>query len=235
MAVGEGSARRRSGLPQELSSFIGRGAELEAVLARLDTSRLLSLTGPGGCGKTRLALRAAARTAPSFDEVQLVELAPLTVGALVPVTVGQALGLSDPAGTTPTEGLVEALADRRLLLVLDNCEHLVADVAQLVVALLERCGGLAILATSRQRLDVAGEVVFPVLPLALPEGGDTSVAGVGAAEAVMLFVERAVAVEPSFELTDANAASVAQICTSLDGIPLAHRARRGPRRHAGSA
>src|SRR5687767_10403057 len=120
MAVGRPGPRRRRGLPQELSSFVGRAAEVEAVLTRLDRARLVSLTGPGGSGKTRLALRAAARAAPSFEQVQLVELAPLTVGSLVPVTVAQALGLADAVGATPTEGLVEALADRRTLLVVDN-------------------------------------------------------------------------------------------------------------------
>ena len=153
--------------------------------------------------------------------MQLVELAPLTVGSLVPVTVAQALGLADAVGATPTDGLVEALADRRVLLVVDNCEHLIVDVAALVVALLERCGGLSVLATSRQRLDVPGEALFPVQPLALPDGPSAPLASIATSEAVMLFVERAGAAEPSFELTDANAAAVAQICAHLDGIPLA--------------
>jgi predicted ATPase/DNA-binding CsgD family transcriptional regulator len=200
---------------------VGREAELTALEQRLGEGRLVTLTGPGGCGKSRLALRTAARLAGRFDGVQLVELAPLADGALVPATVAAALGLKDHAGASVVDTVAHAVGDDRLLLVIDNCEHLVHEVAELAVQLLERCGRISVLATSRQRLQAPGELVFPVQPLALPSSHERSVDAVASAEAVMLFVERARAAEPSFALTDDNAPAVAEICTRLDGIPLA--------------
>ena len=215
------SAGSRVGLPRELSSFVGREAELTALEERLEEGRLVTLTGAGGAGKSRLAVRTAARLTDRFAGIQLVELAPLTDGALVPATVAAALGLKDRAGASLVDTVADAVGDDELLLVMDNCEHLVHEVADVVVQLLERCGGISVLATSRQRFHAPGELVFPVQPLCLPPSDERSADAVASAEAVMLFVERARAAEPSFALTDDNAPAVAEICIRLDGIPLA--------------
>jgi predicted ATPase len=211
---------RHSGLPAEVSSLVGRGPEITAALERLRASRVVTLTGPGGCGKTRLALRVAALAEAGFnDGARLVELAPLADPALVPASVAQALDVSERDATTPTAGLVRVLADREMLVVLDNCEHVLDGVAGLVAALLERCRLVRILATSRERLDVPGEYVLPVPPLGLPADG--SAAAVGGSEAGALFAARARAANPAFELTDQNSAAIADLCTRLDGMPLA--------------
>ncbi|HEY6296811.1 MAG TPA: LuxR C-terminal-related transcriptional regulator [Streptosporangiaceae bacterium] len=207
-------------MPAEVSSLVGRGPEIAAVLERLRTARVVTLTGPGGCGKTRLALRVAALAEPHFgDGARLVELAPLTGPALVPGSVAQALGVSEQDAATPIAGLVRALADRELLVVLDNCEHVLEQAAGLVAAVLARSPRVRFLATSRERLDVPGEMVFPVPPLGLP--ADSSAAGVAASEAGTLFGARARAAGPAFALSEDNAAAVAQVCARLDGIPLA--------------
>jgi len=209
--------QRQSGLPAELSSLVGRGPEIAAVRERLRTARVVTLTGPGGCGKTRLALRVAALAEAGFgDGARLVELAPLTDPALVPATVARALGVSERDAPTPADGLVRELADRELLMVLDNCEHIL-EAAGLVAALVARCRQVRFLATSRERLDVPGELVFPVPPLGLPADG--SATAVAASEAGTLFAARAAAVSPAFELSAHNAAAAAQVCTRLDGIP----------------
>jgi predicted ATPase/DNA-binding CsgD family transcriptional regulator len=183
-------------------------------------ARVVTLTGPGGCGKTRLALRVAALAEPGFsDGARLVELAPLTGSTLVPASVAQVLGVSERDMATPAAGLVRALADRELLVVLDNCEHVLEAAAGLVTSLLERCRRVQFLATSRERLDVPGELVFPVPPLGLPAGG--SAAAVAASEAGMLFAARAGAASPGFELSAHNSAAIAEVCTRLDGMPLA--------------
>ena len=187
---------------------------------RLRGGRVVTLTGPGGCGKTRLALRVAALAEVGFgDGARLVELAPLTDPALVPASVAQALDVSERDAPTPTAGLARALADRELLVVLDNCEHVLEGAAGLVATLVAQCRRVCILATSRERLDVPGELVFPVPPLGLPAGG--SAAAVAASEAGALFAARAGAASPDFELTAHNSAAVAQVCAQLDGIPLA--------------
>ena len=203
-----------------MSSLVGRGPEIAAVLQRLRTARAVTLTGPGGCGKTRLALRVAALAEAGFgDGARLVELAPLTDPALVPASVAQALGVSERDAPTPAAGLVRELAGRELLVVLDNCEHVLAAAAGLVATLLARCPRVRFLATSRERLDVPGELVVPVPPLGLPADG--SAAAVAASEAGALFAARAGAASPAFELSARNAAAVAQVCARLDGIPLA--------------
>ena len=187
---------------------------------RLRGGRVVTLTGPGGCGKTRLALRVAALAEAGFcDGARLVELAPLTDPALVPATVAQALGVPERDAPTPAAGLVRALAGRELLVVLDNCEHVLEAAAGLVAALLAQCPRVRILATSRERLDVPGELVFPVPPLGLPADGSAAV--VAASEAGMLFAARAGAASPAFELSAQNSAAVAQVCARLDGMPLA--------------
>jgi predicted ATPase/DNA-binding CsgD family transcriptional regulator len=209
-----------SGLPAEASSLVGRVPEIAAVLERLRAARVVTLTGPGGCGKTRLALRVAALAGPGFgDGARLVELAPLTDPALVPASVAQALGVSERDVTTPTAGLARVLAGRELLVVLDNCEHVLEGAAGLVTALAEQCRRVQILATSRERLDVPGELVFPVPPLGLPADG--SLGAVAASEAGMLFAARAGAASPAFELTAHNSAAIAEVCARLDGMPLA--------------
>jgi predicted ATPase/DNA-binding CsgD family transcriptional regulator len=183
-------------------------------------ARVVTLTGPGGCGKTRLALRVATLAEADFGGgARLVELAPLTDSTLVPVSVAQALGVSERDMPTPAAGLVRALADRELLIVLDNCEHVLEAAAGLVVSLLAQCRRVRFLATSRERLDVAGELVFPVPPLGLPADG--SAAAVAASEAGMLFAARAGAASPAFELSAHNSAAIAEVCTRLDGMPLA--------------
>ena len=187
---------------------------------RLRGGRVVALTGPGGCGKTRLALRVAALAEAGFaDGARLVELAPLTDPALVPASVAQALGVSERDAPTPAAALVHALAGRELLVVLDNCEHVLAAAAGLVATLLAQCPRVRILVTSRERLDVPGELVFPVPPLGLPADG--SAAAVAVSEAGMLFAARAGAASPGFELTAHNSDAVAQVCARLDGIPLA--------------
>jgi predicted ATPase/DNA-binding CsgD family transcriptional regulator len=212
--------QRQSGLPAELSSLVGRGPEIAAVLERLRGGRVVTLTGPGGCGKTRLALRVAALAEAGFgDGARLVELAPLTDPVLVPASIAQALDVSERDASTPTAGLVRELADRELLVVLDNCEHVLEAAAGLVAVLLAQCRRVRILATSRERLDVPGELVFPVPPLGLPADG--SAAAVAASEAGLLFAARARAASPGFELSAWNSAAVAQVCARLDGMPLA--------------
>ena len=187
---------------------------------RLRAGRVVTLTGPGGCGKTRLALRAAALAEAGFgDGARLVELAPLTDPALVAASVAQALGVSERDAPTPAAGLVRELAGRELLVVLDNCEHVLAAAAGLVATLLAQCPRVRFLATSRERLDVPGELVFPVPPLGLPADG--SAAAVAASEAGLLFAARAAAASPAFALSARNSAAVAQVCARLDGIPLA--------------
>jgi predicted ATPase/DNA-binding CsgD family transcriptional regulator len=208
------------GLPAEVSSLVGRGPQIAAVLDGLRASRVVTLTGPGGCGKTRLALRVATLAADRFgDGARLVELASLTDPALVPASVAEALGVSERDAADPVAGVVRVLADRELLVVLDNCEHVLGSAGRVVVMLAGQCRRVRILATSRERLDVPGELVFPVPPLELPEDG--SVRAVAASEAGSLFVTRARAASPAFALTVGNSAAVAEVCSRLDGMPLA--------------
>jgi predicted ATPase/DNA-binding CsgD family transcriptional regulator len=211
---------RHSGLPAEVSSLVGRGPQIAAVLEGLRTARVVTLTGPGGCGKTRLALRAATLAADRFgDGARLVELASLTDSALVPAAIAEALGVAERDAANPMTGVVQALADCELLIVLDNCEHVLGSAGQAVVMLAGRCRRVRILATSRERLDVPGEFVFPVPPLGLPEDG--SVRAVVASEAGGLLVARARAASPTFALTAGNSAAIAEVCSRLDGMPLA--------------
>ena len=187
---------------------------------RLRGGRVVTLTGPGGCGKTRLALRVATLAAGSFEDgARLVELASLTDPALVPASVAEALGVSERDAADPMAGVVRALAGRELLIVLDNCEHVLGAAARVVVVMAGQCRRVRILATSRERLDVPGEFVFPVPPLGLPEDG--SVRAVATSKAGSLFVTRARAASPAFVLTAGNAAAIAEVCSRLDGMPLA--------------
>jgi predicted ATPase/class 3 adenylate cyclase/Tfp pilus assembly protein PilF len=210
-------------LPQQLTSFIGRETQAAEVKALLGKNRLLTLTGAGGSGKTRLSLQVAADLLDQyFDGVWLVELAPLSDPALAPHAVADVLGVKEQAGQTMQQSLNDALKDKRLLLVLDNCEHLIATCASLAADLLRHCPDVRILASSRELLSVTGEQMYRVPSLSLPDLKKTQTAlSVSQCEAVALFADRAQSVQPSFAVTDGNASAVASVCSHLDGIPLA--------------
>ncbi|MFK0192303.1 ATP-binding protein [Kitasatospora sp. NPDC090308] len=209
-------------LPAEVTSFVGRAAELDELSALLARARLVTVTGPGGVGKSRLALRAAARLADGFpDGAHLAELAPVQDPLLLGHAVLEALHLTDHTARPPLDVLVEQLADRRALLVLDGCEHLVDACAELADALLRAAPGLRVLATSRQSLRTAGEHLLPLAPLAYEAAADGGAGGGPDPEAMLLFADRAAAVRPGFRLEAGNRAGVALLCRRLDGIPLA--------------
>ena len=211
-----------SNLPEPLTSFIGRGQELVEVEQALTAHRLVTIVGVGGIGKTRLALRLAVRVAANYrDGVWLVDLAPIADPVLVPSAIAQALGLGDPGGNSPIETLCRQLRSRRLLLLLDNCEHVLGASAALVDALLHATRDLAIVATSRERLHVAGEQTYPLVALSLPDATVATAEDIAASEAVQLFVDRARLQLPDFTLNAARARTAAELCIHLDGIPLA--------------
>jgi non-specific serine/threonine protein kinase len=210
-------------LPRQLASFIGREAEIIAAEERLAGTSLLTLTGAGGVGKTRLALEIGAHLASSFPNgVWLVELAALTDAELVDDAVAAAISVKQRAGTEILSALVEDIATRRMLLILDNCEHLIGGVVTMTDELLRRCPNIKVLATSREALGIPGEALLPVPSMSLPVAeGDADAATMADSDAVRLFVDRAAAVLPGFALGPANAEAIAQICRRLDGIPLA--------------
>jgi predicted ATPase/transcriptional regulator with XRE-family HTH domain len=205
-----------------LTSFIGREREAEAVGRALAATRLLTLTGPGGVGKTRLALHVAAGVARDFpDRVTVVALAPIRDPAQVVAAIARTIGVREAGGRSLFESLIAVLQERQLLLVLDNFEHLL-PAAPLVTDLLTACPRLQILVTSRAPLRLSGEHEFDIPPLELPDRERLhSTEGLARYATVALFVERAQAVAPAFALTDENAATVAEICARLDGLPLA--------------
>ena len=220
----------RSNLPSALSSFVGRGREIAEVERLLWTTRLLTLTGPGGCGKTRLALAAVQVLSPRFqDGIWLTEFAPLAEAGLVPQAVAVTLGVQEQSGRSFIETLSSQLEGRQVLLVFDNCEHLAAACAQLADALLRACPNLRILATSRETLNVPGETVWVVPPLSLPDAQpwrspastQQALAAFQDSEAIQLFVDRAAAASSSFRLTVDNGPWLAEICRRLEGMPLA--------------
>jgi len=215
--------RGAGNLPAELTSFVGRRDELAEVRRLLAGSRLVTLTGVGGVGKTRLALRAAAGLVRAFpDGVWLVRLDQLRDQTLVAQAVAGTLGLQDRTGYSPAASLAEHLAGRRLLLVLDNCEHLIDAAAKLADQLLRAAPDLRVLATSREALNIEAETVLPVAPLAAPEPGrPLTIAELGLFPAVQLFADRAAQVAAGFAVTGANHAAVAGICGRLEGLPLA--------------
>jgi non-specific serine/threonine protein kinase len=206
-----------------LTSFVGRRREVTEAKRVLSASRLVTLTGPGGVGKTRLALKLAADVRRTFgDGVWLVELDQLRDSALVAHTVAESLGLRGQSGRPPMAALEEFLAERRPLLVLDNCEHLVGTVAALADTLLRSCPHLRILATSREPLGIGGEATLPVPSLSVPDPRRPSSAQKSShCEAMTLFAERAASVVPGFSITEDNRLAVAEICHRLDGLPLA--------------
>lgn len=210
-------------LPQQVTSFIGRERELAEVKILLAKTRLLTLVGVGGIGKTRLSLQAAADAMDEFpDGVWFVELAPLTDAQRVPQTVASLLGVKEEAGRPVIEALLRYVKDRQLLLVLDNCEHLTQACAELASQLLQSAPRVKLLATSREHLRTSGEHVYAVPALSLPDPQSAVTSeSLAQFEAARLFVERAVAAQPAFEASDRNAAAVVDICRRLDGIPLA--------------
>ena len=213
----------RTNLPLQLTSFIGRRVEIEEAKQLISEFRLMTLTGAGGIGKTRLALEIGRQLLGTYrDGVWLVELAGLTDADLVPETVASALGFTIQKGATPIESLVNLLEARELLCILDNCEHLVDGAAQVADRLLRHCPGLRILATSRDVLGVDGEVVWrvPSMPT-LDSHRSHTLDDVRECETVQLLVQRARAARPGFELNTDNASSVVRICQTVDGIPLA--------------
>jgi predicted ATPase/DNA-binding SARP family transcriptional activator/Flp pilus assembly protein TadD len=216
-------ARAPHNLPTILPSFVGRDAEVAEVTDLVGRSRLVTLTGPAGCGKTRLALRVAEGLLEVYPEgVWLVDCVPLGEPALLPHTVAAVLGVREEHGRRLEETLASALASRALLIVLDNCEHVAEACAGLVAFLLTRCPRIRVLATSRQPLLVPGEIVWRVPPLAAPPTCDrVTPEEAERYEAVRLFVERATAVQPAFRLTSRTAPLACEICRRLDGLPLA--------------
>jgi non-specific serine/threonine protein kinase len=213
----------KQNLPAAISSFIGREQELGVLRQRLREHRLITLTGTGGTGKTRLAVEAAAGELGRFaDGVWLVEFAGLSTSDLLAETIAKVLALPEAPDLAPLEQLGAFLQARHLLLVLDNCEHLIEESARIVAFLLARCPRLVVLATSREPLAIGGEVVLHIPPLSLPDPAQPiEVPSLLHYDALRLFVERAEAAEPSFHLTASNAAAVVEICRRLDGIPLA--------------
>ncbi|HUS17830.1 MAG TPA: tetratricopeptide repeat protein, partial [Chloroflexia bacterium] len=209
-------------LPIPLTSFIGRKREMSEAARLLSTTRLLTLVGPGGTGKTRLSLQVATDALEHFPQgVWFVELAPLTEAARLAQAVALALNVHEEPGRPLLPTLIESLGTRRLLMVLDNCEHLLAACSELASAIMSACPEVCILASSREALGIAGETTLRVPSLSLPAQEVLPLEQLAEVEAVRLFLERAGAVRPSFALSEANAPAVATICRRLDGIPLA--------------
>jgi predicted ATPase/class 3 adenylate cyclase len=210
-------------LPNEVNSFVGRGRELTQVAALMRQGRMVTLIGLGGLGKTRLALHVAAETMDEYpDGVWFVELAPLGDPRLVALSIATAMRVKEEAGRPIIEALVKHMASRKLLVVLDNCEHLLEGCCEVARQLLSEVPEVRILATSREPLRIAGETTFPVLALGIPDirlPFEPRV--ISQFDAVQLFLDRAAAAQPEFELTEANSTHIAAICHRVDGIPLA--------------
>jgi predicted ATPase len=212
-------------LPIPLNSFVGREVELAAIRDQLRLTRLLTLSGPGGSGKTRLSIHAASSVFGEFaDGAWFVELAPVADPTFLASAVAYTFGLREQGSRKPEDVLMDFLNDKQVLLVIDNCEHMVEAVARLAQRLLACCPAIKILATTREALGIPGELVFPVRPLTMPEAGIGMLGGAEELmqyESVRLFLDRAVAAQPSFVVDRENASAVTEICIRLDGIPLA--------------
>ncbi len=213
--------RPKNNLPTQLTTFIGREREVEQVKKRLEKNHLVTLTGSGGIGKTRLSIQVASELLAEYPiGVWLVELAPLTDPALVPQSICSALRVTTKGGTSALDVLINYMHEKKILLVMDNCEHLIDACAQLCHSLLHACPELRIIASSREALGIEGEIAYRVPSLSLPN----PISGlhvIEESEAVQLFVERAITIFPEFKLNEANTPVVAQICQRLDGIALA--------------
>jgi non-specific serine/threonine protein kinase len=217
----ESQPSRRFRLPTPVSSFIGREQATSEVRGLIQVNRLVSITGPPGIGKTRLALQVArGLQAAQTDGVALAELASVGEPGLVEHTVAAALGVQEHRGRALSEAIAEQVANQAALLVLDNCEHLIQACAELVAYLLARCPQLRVLATSRQSLGLIGETTYRLTPLEVPVETD-DLAQITSREAVRLLLDRARSVQPGFDVTPASASAVARICRQVDGIPLA--------------
>ncbi len=211
-------------LPIQLTSFVGREKEIREIRELLGQTRLLTLTGAGGAGKTRLSLQVAAELVESYDDgVWLVELDSLPEPGLVPQAIAAVMGVREHSSQPLLNSIIENLRSKNMLLLLDNSEHVIAECARVADTLLRACPDLRILVTSREALGIAGETAWTVPSLSLPDTQQPQLtpSDLSQFEAVQLFVARAVAVQPDFKLTEVNAAAVAQICRRLDGIPLA--------------
>ncbi|HSS70810.1 MAG TPA: tetratricopeptide repeat protein [Casimicrobiaceae bacterium] len=210
-------------LPQQITSFIGRERELAETKTLLANTRLLTLLGAGGLGKTRLSLQLAADVIDDFpDGVWFVELAPLADAQLVPQAVASVLGVKEAAGHQVIDALVEHVKDRKLSLILDNCEHLTHACAELAKKLLQAGSQVKLITSSREHLRVPGETTYPIPPLVVPDPCEkATLEAISQCEAVRIFIDRAIAAQPAFRLTPANASAVTEICYRLDGIPLA--------------
>jgi predicted ATPase/class 3 adenylate cyclase len=216
------SALNQNNLPAQVSSFVGREEELRELVELVDNTRLVTLTGPGGAGKTRLGLQVAAEMLDSgADEAWFVELAPLSDEELVVGTVASALRLRDEPHRPVLDTLIDSLGDRSILIVLDNCEHVIGAAAKMASAVLRGCPNIRMLATSREPLAIDGEAVYRIPSLSVPEEGVVSAVEAMATESVRLFADRAGQHRQGFAVSDANAAVVARICRRLDGLPLA--------------
>ncbi len=214
---------RITNLPLSITSFIGRKRELTEIRQRLSSTRLLTIAGPGGSGKTRLALQVGTELLDSFEDgVWWVDLTALTDKALVPNAIAKSLGVHENAHQPLNETLAHFLHSRHLLLILDNCEHLIEPCAQIIHFLGERCSRLTILATSRESLNVTGEQIWQIPTLSLPDSQKITLIDLLLGyEGIRLFVERARSADSNFTLTEQNASFVTRICSRLDGIPLA--------------
>lgn len=212
--------KRKAALPASVDSFIGRSAELESIAASLETGRLVTLTGPGGAGKTRLATETARRLEGQYRDVWFIDLAVVTGGEEVPEAAVSALGLSQRS-PDPTATVVNTLGDDRSLMVVDNCEHVIEAIAELLESVLAGCPNVRVVATSRESLRIRGETVYNVPPLATPDTGVVDAETIFAVESAQLFVERARAADPNFAVPAEDVADLAVLLRRLDGVPLA--------------
>jgi predicted ATPase/class 3 adenylate cyclase len=209
-------------LPEQVSSFVGREGEVAKLCSLLGDARIVTLTGPGGVGKTRLALQAAVELLDGSDHgVWFVDLAPIEDPAFVALTVANTLGIREERGRAIITSLVDALRERAMLVVLDNCEHVIEATATFAERLVQSCGKIALLATSREPLGIAGEHVYRVPSLSLPIEGEDDPDRLAESEAVRLFAVRAAQHKPGFALDPTNAPTIGRLCHRLDGIPLA--------------